>query len=97
MSVRIVPGPASTKVEETGFEPATFRPMSVAASGQGGLMVRVDPAETDALLGEPHPRPFETRGRRDAGLTAAEEVGPRGFPASVGHHDNRVRPRERSP
>jgi ubiquinone/menaquinone biosynthesis C-methylase UbiE len=28
---------------------------------------------------------------------AAEEVVPRGFPASVGHHDNRVRPRERSP
>jgi TfoX/Sxy family transcriptional regulator of competence genes len=37
--------------------------MSVAASGQGGLMVRVDPAETDALLGRPHVRPFEMRGR----------------------------------
>ena len=27
--------------------------MSVAASGQGGLMVRVDPADADALLAEP--------------------------------------------
>lgn len=37
--------------------------MSVAASGQGGLMVRVDPQETDALLSKPHTRPFEMRGR----------------------------------
>ena len=27
--------------------------MSVAASGQGGLLVRVDPAESDKLLAEP--------------------------------------------
>lgn len=33
--------------------------MSVAASGQGGLMVRVDPAETDALLAEPGAAEFE--------------------------------------
>jgi TfoX/Sxy family transcriptional regulator of competence genes len=37
--------------------------MSVAASGQGGLLVRVDPEETDALLAEPHAEPFEMRGR----------------------------------
>ena len=37
--------------------------MSVAASGQGGLMVRVGPDETDQLLGKPHARPFEMRGR----------------------------------
>ena len=37
--------------------------MAVAASGQGGLMVRVDPEDTDALLGQPHVRPFEMRGR----------------------------------
>jgi TfoX/Sxy family transcriptional regulator of competence genes len=37
--------------------------MSVAASGQGGLMVRVDPQDSDALLTEPHTRPFEMRGR----------------------------------
>jgi len=28
--------------------------MAVAASGEGGLMVRVDPAQTDALLTKPH-------------------------------------------
>ncbi len=37
--------------------------MSVAASGQGGLMVRVEPDETAALLTRPHARPFEMRGR----------------------------------
>ncbi len=38
--------------------------MSLAASGQGGLMVRVDPQETDALLTKAHARPFEMRGAR---------------------------------
>lgn len=37
--------------------------MAVSASGQGGLMLRVDPAETEVLLGEPHAQPFEMRGR----------------------------------
>ncbi|MDQ3434803.1 MAG: TfoX/Sxy family protein, partial [Actinomycetota bacterium] len=37
--------------------------MSVAASGQGGLMVRVDPEDTDALVAERPARPFEMRGR----------------------------------
>jgi TfoX/Sxy family transcriptional regulator of competence genes len=37
--------------------------MSVSASGQGGILLRVDPAETDALLGKPHAHPFEMRGR----------------------------------
>ena len=37
--------------------------MSVSASGQGGLLLRVDPAETDALLRRPHAQPFEMRGR----------------------------------
>jgi hypothetical protein len=37
--------------------------MSVAASGQGGLMVRVDPDETGALLAEPGAEEFEMSGR----------------------------------
>jgi len=37
--------------------------LAVAASGNGGLMVRVDPEETDALLTKPGVRPFEMRGR----------------------------------
>ena len=37
--------------------------MAVAASGQGGLLVRVDPAETDALLTSSPAQPFAMRGR----------------------------------
>jgi TfoX N-terminal domain len=37
--------------------------MSVAASGRGGLMVRIDPDETEALVTKPHAGPFEMRGR----------------------------------
>ena len=37
--------------------------MSVAASRQGGIMVRIDPDEIEALLAKPHTRPFEMRGR----------------------------------
>ena len=37
--------------------------MAVSASGQGGLLLRVDPAETDALLHKQYARPFEMRGR----------------------------------
>jgi hypothetical protein len=41
--------------------------MAVAASGRGGLMVRVDPADTKALLERPGVRPFEMRGREMRG------------------------------
>ena len=37
--------------------------MAAGASGQGGLMVRVRPEETDALVAQPGVRPFEMRGR----------------------------------
>jgi TfoX/Sxy family transcriptional regulator of competence genes len=37
--------------------------MAVAASREGGIMLRVDPAETDALLAKPFCRPFEMRGK----------------------------------
>lgn len=48
--------------------------MSVAASGQGGLMVRVDPAQSEALGGRPHAGPFEMRGRTMQGwLRVASE------------------------
>ena len=53
--------------------------MAVAASGQGGLMVRVDPADTDPLLDEPHAAPFVMRGRAMQGWlrVATEGVGTR--------------------
>jgi TfoX/Sxy family transcriptional regulator of competence genes len=37
--------------------------MALAASGQGGLMVRCDPEQTDALVEEPHAAPMVMRGR----------------------------------
>jgi TfoX/Sxy family transcriptional regulator of competence genes len=51
--------------------------MSVSASGQGGLMVRVDPAETDALVARPHCRPFEMRGRAMQGWLRVDAEGVR--------------------
>ena len=51
--------------------------MSVAASGQGGLMVRLDPQDTEALLAEPHARPFEMRGREMAGWLRVDDAGVR--------------------
>jgi TfoX/Sxy family transcriptional regulator of competence genes len=41
--------------------------MAVAASGQGGLLVRVDPAESDTLLGSTNARLMEMRGREMQG------------------------------
>ncbi len=49
--------------------------MSVAASGQGGLMVRIDPEDTNALLAKPHARPFEMRGREMHGWLRVEPEG----------------------
>lgn len=37
--------------------------LAVSASGQGGLLVRTDPARTDALLEEEGVHPFEMSGR----------------------------------
>jgi TfoX/Sxy family transcriptional regulator of competence genes len=37
--------------------------MAVAASGQGGLLVRVDPAQSDMLVGSTNARLMEMRGR----------------------------------
>ena len=41
--------------------------MAVAASGQGGLLVRVDPAESDRLLATSGARLMEMRGREMRG------------------------------
>lgn len=37
--------------------------MAVSASGQGGLLLRVDPEQTESLATKPHARRFEMRGR----------------------------------
>ena len=41
--------------------------MAVSASGQGGLLLRVDPASTASLVDEPDVRRFQRRGREMAG------------------------------
>ena len=51
--------------------------MAVAASGQGGVLVRVDPAESDTLVATTNARLMEMRGRRMQGWLRvdAEDVG----------------------
>jgi TfoX/Sxy family transcriptional regulator of competence genes len=51
--------------------------MSVAASGQGGLLVRVEPDETESLLAKPHARPMEMRGREMKGWVRVDAEGVR--------------------
>ena len=46
--------------------------MSVSASGQGGLLLRCDPEETDALVSQPHVTRFEMRGRAMDGWLRVE-------------------------
>jgi hypothetical protein len=48
--------------------------MAVSASGQGGILLRCDPSETDALLARKHASPFQMRGREmDGWLRIAPE------------------------
>ncbi len=49
--------------------------MSVSASGQGGLLLRVDPDETDDLLQKPHAHPFQMRGRTMQGWLRVDVEG----------------------
>jgi TfoX/Sxy family transcriptional regulator of competence genes len=51
--------------------------MSVAASGQGGLMVRIAPEDTETLVRKPHARPFEMRGRAMQGWLRVDPEGVR--------------------
>ena len=48
--------------------------MAVAASGQGGLLLRVDPAQTEALVQEPDVERFVMRGRAMDGWLRVDEV-----------------------
>ena len=58
--------------------------MAVAASGRGGLLVRVDPDESAAALARPHASLMEMRGRSMAGwirvapegVRTARQLGP---------------------
>lgn len=49
--------------------------MAVSASGQGGLLLRVDPARTESLIAAPHVDRAEMRGRQmDGWLRVAAEA-----------------------
>src|SRR5262245_16898245 len=50
--------------------------MAVAASGQGGALVRVDPDESDSIVASTSARPMEMRGRQMQGWlrVAPEEL-----------------------
>ncbi|MEO7069915.1 MAG: TfoX/Sxy family protein [Nostocoides sp.] len=47
--------------------------IAITASGRGGLMVRVDPAERGDLLKRQHVEPVVMRGREAAGFVRARE------------------------
>ena len=51
--------------------------MAVAASGQGGVLVRVDPAQSEQLVATTGARPMEMRGREMQGWLRVdpEDVG----------------------
>jgi TfoX/Sxy family transcriptional regulator of competence genes len=46
--------------------------MAIAASGQGGILVRVDPAESEELVATTPAEPMEMRGRSMAGWLRVE-------------------------
>jgi TfoX/Sxy family transcriptional regulator of competence genes len=65
-------------VEKTMFGGLAFLiggNMSVAASGQGGLLVRVAPDETEKLVAKPHAQPMEMRGREMTGWLRVDAAG----------------------
>jgi TfoX/Sxy family transcriptional regulator of competence genes len=49
--------------------------MAVSASGKGGLLLHIEPDETEALLKKPHAQPFEMRGRVMDGWLRVEADG----------------------
>jgi TfoX/Sxy family transcriptional regulator of competence genes len=51
--------------------------MSVAAGGQGSLIVRIDPEDTDEFLAKPHARPFVMGGRPMQGRVRVDAEGVR--------------------
>jgi hypothetical protein len=49
--------------------------MSVSVSGQGGLLLHIDPEQTEALLAKPHAGPMVMRGREMQGWLRVEPQG----------------------
>jgi TfoX/Sxy family transcriptional regulator of competence genes len=51
--------------------------MSVSVSGRGGLLLRIEPEQTEALLGKPHASRFQMRGRELDGWLRVDAEGVR--------------------
>jgi TfoX/Sxy family transcriptional regulator of competence genes len=51
--------------------------MAIAASGQGGILVRADPEESEALVAASTARPMEMRGREMRGWLRVDAEGVR--------------------
>ena len=68
--------------------------MAVSASGHGGLLLRVDRAQTEALVAKPHAHRFEMRGREMDGWLRidAERREDVARAEEVGHHRRDLRP-----
>jgi hypothetical protein len=65
--IRELLGAESSLIEKKMFGGLAFLiggNMAVAASGQGGVLVRVDPAQSDGLVATTNARHMEMRGRR---------------------------------
>jgi hypothetical protein len=48
--------------------------MAVSASGKGGLLLRIDPAQSESLVSEPQVARFEMRGREMNGWLRVDPV-----------------------
>jgi TfoX/Sxy family transcriptional regulator of competence genes len=68
--IRALIGDEATLTEQKMFGGLAFLiggNMAIGASGQGGLLVRVDPAQSDELVEKTRARPMEMRGRQMQG------------------------------
>ena len=76
--IREIVGPEQGLTERRMFGGLAFLingNMAVSASSQGGLLLRIDPSETEALTSHAHVRRFEMRGREmDGWLRVGEEA-----------------------
>jgi TfoX/Sxy family transcriptional regulator of competence genes len=74
--VRDLIGPGTDVTEKKMFGGLAFLVggnMAIAASGQGGLLVRVDPDSSERLVATTDARPFEMHGRPMRGWLRVDE------------------------
>ena len=67
-------GPAVEKKMFGGLAFLIGGNMAVAASGQGGVLVRVDPDQSDKLVATTNARPMEMRGRQMQGWLRVDDA-----------------------